>query len=45
MPIFNASYDAENFFDEMLAADGAVRPHYRRLAERLGNLPESEFNQ
>jgi uncharacterized circularly permuted ATP-grasp superfamily protein len=24
---------------------GGVRPHYRRLAERLGTLPETEFDQ
>src|SRR5215216_88276 len=24
---------------------GAVRPHYRRLAERLDTLPEAEFDQ
>ena len=23
----------------------AVRPHYRRLADRLGELPEAEFDQ
>jgi len=43
--IFSSNYDAGNFFDEMLAPDGEVRPHYRRLTERLSTLPESEFNQ
>ena len=45
MSIFSSNYDAGNFFDEMLAPDGEVRPHYRRLTERLSTLPESEFNQ
>src|SRR5258707_15729415 len=29
----------------MFAPANAVRPHYRRLAERLGTLPEAEFDQ
>jgi uncharacterized circularly permuted ATP-grasp superfamily protein len=28
-------YDAEDFFDEVLAEDGAIRPHYRALVERF----------
>lgn len=33
MPILHSRYDSGNFFDEVLAADGAaVRPHYRRRA-------------
>src|SRR5215217_9602633 len=27
------------------ANGGEVRPHYRRLAERLGTLPQEEFDQ
>ena len=44
--ILSTSYDSGNFFDEMFAAgaDG-IRPHYRRLAERLGTLPVAEFDQ
>jgi len=29
----------------MFASSGAVRPHYKRLAERLGTLPEADFHQ
>src|SRR5262245_40462624 len=33
----------------MFASNGdngdAIRPHYRRLAQRLGTLPEAEFDQ
>lgn len=29
----------------MFETDGAIRPHYRRLADRLGALREAEFNQ
>jgi uncharacterized circularly permuted ATP-grasp superfamily protein len=45
MSLLNPSYDVGNFFDEMFDADRAVRPHYRRLAERLGSLPEADFHQ
>jgi uncharacterized circularly permuted ATP-grasp superfamily protein len=45
--LLNSHYDTGVFFDEMFASDngGGVRPHYRRLAERLGTLPEAEFDQ
>jgi uncharacterized circularly permuted ATP-grasp superfamily protein len=43
--ILNPTYDCGEFFDEMFAANGAVRPHYRRLSERLDSLPETEFGQ
>jgi uncharacterized circularly permuted ATP-grasp superfamily protein len=43
--ILSSNYDARSFFDEMFRAGGEIRPHYRRLAERLGTLPETEFNQ
>jgi len=43
--IISPSYETGDFFDEMVAAGGDVRPHYRRLTERLGTLPETEFNQ
>lgn len=47
MSILNTSYDSGPFFDEMFAASSvdAVRPHYRRLAERLGTLPLEEFDE
>jgi len=45
--LLRTSYETEIFFDEMFASGGAsaVRPHYRRLADRLGELPEAEFDQ
>lgn len=47
MSLINSHYESGVFFDEMFASGsgGAVRPHYRRLAERLTTLPESEFDQ
>jgi uncharacterized circularly permuted ATP-grasp superfamily protein len=45
MSLLNPSYDVGNFFDEMFGSDRQVRPHYRRLAERLGSLPEADFHQ
>ena len=45
MSILSSTYDSGAFFDEMFTGGGEVRPHYRRLAERLGTLPESEFDQ
>ena len=38
-------YDIGEFFDEMYAAGGDVRPHYRSLVERLGTLPLPEFDR
>jgi hypothetical protein len=32
------------FFDEMIGSGGQIRPHYRRLTERLNTLPETDFN-
>ncbi len=45
MSLLNTPYDAGEFFDEMYAADGGVRPHYRRLSERLGSLSVEEFDR
>jgi uncharacterized circularly permuted ATP-grasp superfamily protein len=45
MSLINPNYDVGKFFDEMFGTDRKVRPHYRRLAERLGSLPEAEFQQ
>ena len=36
-------YDPEIFFDEMVAADGAVRPHYARFRELFLSLTPHEF--
>jgi uncharacterized circularly permuted ATP-grasp superfamily protein len=44
--LISPHYDSGAFFDEMFEPGGQnVRPHYRRLAERLGTLPEADFNQ
>jgi uncharacterized circularly permuted ATP-grasp superfamily protein len=43
--IIKPGYDRSKFFDEMFGPAGDSRPHYRRLAERLGTLSEAEFNQ
>ncbi len=47
MSILNPHYDSGVFFDEMFAAGepGGTRPHYTRLAERLGRLPVEEFDR
>ena len=45
MSILSSTYDSGNFFDEMFAPGLDVRPHYRRLAERLGTLAVAEFDQ
>ncbi|MEI8088230.1 MAG: circularly permuted type 2 ATP-grasp protein [Opitutaceae bacterium] len=46
MSLISSTYDAGSFFDEMFEPDGkTVRPHYRRLAERLTTLPAADFNQ
>jgi uncharacterized circularly permuted ATP-grasp superfamily protein len=43
--LISSTYDAGAFFDEMFEPGGqTVRPHYRRLAERLTTLPEADFN-
>jgi uncharacterized circularly permuted ATP-grasp superfamily protein len=47
--LLRSSYETAAFFDEMFVAaagsGGGVRPHYRRLADRLGTLSETEFDQ
>ena len=45
MSIISKSYDPSTFYDEMFRPGGEIRPHYRRLAERLSTLPETEFDQ
>ncbi len=36
-------YDTGKYFDEMLAADGTVRPHYRHFLKHFGQLGPEEF--
>jgi uncharacterized circularly permuted ATP-grasp superfamily protein len=46
--VISSSYETDStFFDEMFAEGTAngVRPHYRRLADRLGGLPVPDFDQ
>jgi uncharacterized circularly permuted ATP-grasp superfamily protein len=43
MRMFEA-YEADGFFDEMFAAEGVVRPHYRALLERFTGLAADDFN-
>jgi uncharacterized circularly permuted ATP-grasp superfamily protein len=43
--ILSTNYESGNFFDEMLVSPTEVRPHYQRLADRLGTLPVQEFDQ
>jgi len=44
--ILSSTYESGSFFDEMFASSAnGIRPHYRRLAERLGTLTEPEFDQ
>lgn len=42
--LFN-SYDKGDFYDEMFAEDGSVRPHYRKTLERLNRLEKNEYLQ
>ncbi len=37
-------YEAENFFDEMVEADGRMRPHYDRFREMFQSLTAKEFD-
>lgn len=38
------SYDPGGFFDEMFSVAGEVRPHYRMLLERAGELSPGDFD-
>ncbi len=38
-------YHPENFFDEMFVSPTDIRPHYRRLLEKLKELSPTEFDQ
>ncbi len=42
--LFNG-YAPENFFDEMMTAEGASRPHYQRVMDHLGNFGPGEWSQ
>ena len=37
-------YDTGKFYDEMLAADGQVRPHYRHSLKHFGAITPEEFD-
>jgi uncharacterized circularly permuted ATP-grasp superfamily protein len=43
--LLSTPYDSGEFFDEMYATGGEVRPHYRLLAERLATLAVPEFER
>lgn len=49
MSLLRSSCETAAFFDEMFVPSAgkgeAMRPHYRRPAERLGTLSEAEFDQ
>ena len=45
MSLLSNPYDPGDFFDEMYAAGGEVRPHYRSLVERLTSLSLPEFER
>lgn len=38
-----SGYAVDAFFDEMFAADGSLRPHYRKFAARLGSVPKDDW--
>jgi len=40
-----SNYEVGDFFDEMFAEDGSVRPHYQAICERLKDLPDDEMLQ
>ena len=42
---FFSGYDVGDFFDEMFAAPGVVRPHYSKLLERFTEMERSEFER
>ena len=42
---FFSGYDVGDFFDEMFAAPGVVRPHYSKLFERFKQMERSEFER
>src|SRR5262245_59361089 len=38
-------YEVGDFFDEMFAAPGVVRPHYRGVIERLAEMNDAEIER
>jgi uncharacterized circularly permuted ATP-grasp superfamily protein len=38
------NYAPESFFDEMMASDQAIRPHYQRFVDRFGPVNIEEFH-
>lgn len=40
-----SNYDVGNFYDEMFAAPGEARPHYRMLMERFNEMGEGELER
>lgn len=42
MGTFFNDYETGDFFDEMFSAPGKVRPHYRKLLERIEEMSEAE---
>ena len=38
-------YERGDFYDEMFAEDGSIRPHYKALADRLAHLSLEEFEE
>ncbi|HXM33333.1 MAG TPA: circularly permuted type 2 ATP-grasp protein [Chthoniobacterales bacterium] len=42
---FFSGYDVGDFFDEMFAAPGVVRPHYNKLFERFKEMERDEFER
>jgi uncharacterized circularly permuted ATP-grasp superfamily protein len=44
-PVLTGNYQLNEFFDEMFAAPGEPRPHYRTLHERFSTLSVSDMNE
>lgn len=42
---FFQPYDPGKFFDEMIAPDGSIRPHYERFVERLQQMDTAEYEE
>jgi uncharacterized circularly permuted ATP-grasp superfamily protein len=42
---FFSGYDVGDFFDEMFAAPGVVRPHYSKLFKRFKEMERDEFER
>lgn len=44
LPATFRQYDTGGFFDEMLEADGRVRPHYQHFFKHFGAVTPEEFD-